>query len=261
MTAYIIVSISAIYEDIFSVFFELLKHNWPDCKWDIIEISDMTDTVYGKHHIKKEKDDTIPDCIYRASEKYPADFYIFFLGDAFITRSVNNENVEKLLVEMKKGGFEYCNLFKNPTCKSDSFYMKLKKTESYGVQFIAFIATRYFINKEFKESVTDFEFEQKHLITASKAKRGYYDEYIVADKRLFGILHGINKGCWIRKAYRFLQRKYPDILLGSREKQSLKIEIYEEVARLSSRLLTTRTRSKIRRIINRMSKKRFYTDY
>lgn len=260
VTAYVVVSISKIYKDIYNIFFDLVKINWPDCKWDIIEISDMDDTVYGKYQVKKGKVDTIPDCIYRVSEMYPADFYMFFLGDAFITRRVDNTKVENLLFEMQENGFKYCNLLKNHICRKNTFYERLKKTESYGVQFITFIASKDFINTEFNKKVTDFDFEQKYLIIASKATEEYYENYIAADKRLFGVLHGINKGCWIRKSYQFLRKKYPNIQLGNRRKQSLKIEIYEDLAYLSSQLLTTKTRSKIKQLMCKKGKK-FYTNY
>ena len=226
----IFVNISSKYQDVADVFFEQLEKNWDENKFDI----------------------TLPNRIYDAAVKKKADYYICFLGDAIIGNKIIQYKIEKLFHYMEANKIEYCNLIPINQTKSDSLYRFIRKNEFYGIGFIAFIASYNFIIKEFKEKITDFEFEHKYLKMALLQNKNEWTNRIILNKNIFNIWHGIIKGKWDRKVYRSLKNKSIVIRRSKRSKLSVFDTIYVRIARLSQYILTPMTRQKIKNILKKI---------
>lgn len=256
----IIVSVSSCYKDIADLFFYCMKKNWPDCPFDcIVSFNDEKFNQYSKYSYVGQKKDTIPDNIRNITNKYKADFYICLLGDAFISNAVNTKNVLKLIKYMEINKISYCNLF--PLRKKNKLITYIKNTDVYSMSFIAFIASNDFINKEFKNGVTDFEFEEKWLKSALENSNQKYvlKDKIINSSNILNIVHGIQKGVWIRKSYNYMKKN--GLLVNSnRNKMSIIQEIIFSIRVKAQIFLPPKFRYVLKKLLSKCGMK-FSTTY
>ena len=73
-------------------FLELLKKNWKDCPFDVIvSITGEDVRLDGVRSVYNGKNATLIDCLVNASKKYKSNYYISFLGDAFINKAIGGD--------------------------------------------------------------------------------------------------------------------------------------------------------------------------
>lgn len=173
----IILPTSIKYLDITKNFIDLLKINWPEAyKNLIISIvgSNNTKANFGNIPVVRNSiSSSLPTCVSNAALKYKADYYLIFLGDAFISQPVNNKKVELLLSSLIIDNINYCRLLPQISRYINSYrkeYRRINTNERYGHSFIAFGASYHFIMKEFSHNITDRDFEIRYLKLAEKKK-------------------------------------------------------------------------------------------
>lgn len=222
----IIINITKRYKDIADIFFYLFKSNWPDCPYDyIISYNDGLEFGnYGKNKYIANENDTLPTSIKKISDAYPARYYICLLGDAFISQRVNTDEFNKIIDLMRKNNIDYCNLYTSK--RNEQLFQYIKKDQIYGMSFIAFVASNNFIKNEFKNNISDVDFEEKWLRKACsysglKRNEKKYCDKIENTNNILNIVHGIQNGKWFRKSYRKL-KKYQIVKENDREKISMK---------------------------------------
>ena len=171
------------------------------------------------------------------------------LGDAFISNKVNSNEIDELIEQMKKNNFDYCNLYSKS--KSNIMYRKIKRCEIYAVGFISFIASKKFIVNEFNELVSDFDFEEKYLINANKCidKNLYWDNMIICTNNALNIVHGLQKGVWIRDSYSQLS-KYTIIKKTKRHVMTIKEATIHSLRIKSHKILSPRMRILFKRLLS-----------
>lgn len=247
------------YLDICKIFVDLFYKNWRDCPYRMV----VSVTGYNNKYMKKNplflyngEDATLPMCLYNAVEKFPADYYCSFLGDAFISKKINQRNFSELLENLNKNNIEYCSLLPqraygrkklmNANCRY------IHSTDRYSHSFIAFIANEAFINREFKEKITDLEFEEKYLeIANQKQPNFYFKQRVILDKNIFSIYPGIVKGKWERNIYNSIKKKNPEINLGKRKIHGFCFTVYL----FCVRNIIQKLPNKIRIIIKKVAEK------
>ena len=215
------------YVDICDNFIELFRENWKDCPFEIVG------TVVGKN-VKIEgietiyigSEGTLTDCINVAVDKYEADFYMCFLGDAFISTKICTSQVYDLLENLKINKANYCKLIPlNKDLKNKEnekrIIRNIKEKDRYAHTFVAFVATKSFVKEELVGK-TDLEFEYKYLKIADTSieNLAFCDRFIVV-KDVFHIIPSIVKGKWDRTALRIVKHDNPKINFSSREKMSI----------------------------------------
>lgn len=232
LTGVIIVPTNSAYLDVCKNFFELLMINWKDCTYKVVfsicgndEKFSMDESVYNGPNA------TLTECIVNASNMYPADYYLVFLGDAFVSKKVKTEDVKKCLFELKNYKINYCRLQPKATVikqkKAGTLLRYINVKERYAHSFISFIATKEFINSEFGPNITDRDFELKYLELANKEDISFYfDDRTILRKDIFHIMPGIEKGKWDRIVLRKLKRNYPEIDFTKRELISIQKEMF-----------------------------------
>lgn len=238
ITYKLIIPTYAAYFDICENFLELLKINWPEA------LSQVVLSVVGNSkcdfntkkfpeitYIKNKKNTTLTKCIYNVSQKFKADFYFVFLGDALITHKLNNSQIVSLLKVLKMHNIEYCKLVpqvylkKNKTSQN-SMYRCINSNERYAFSFVAFIANSKFISDEFSdENVTDRDFEIKYLKLASQKQNILFRDKVILKKNFFGIMPSIQKGKWDAINIKKLKKKYPNVRFSNRSSVNLKYEL------------------------------------
>ena len=230
----IIVSVCKIYDDIAEVFFKLFSKNWPNCPYDLIVSTDYESDSFPSNCIIYKGGNSLPNNILEISKKYPAEYYICLLGDAFIFSEIDTAEFDNLIQCLKINNIEYCKLFTYSTDRTKkTMIRKADLHRPYEVSFIAFVASKKFIQREFLNNISDFEFEYQYLnrLTEKKAQ-SCFDEnnYAVVTYNILHIRHGIQKGLWIRETYNGIKRIDSSVTKNKRGKLSIAGTIYRRLA-------------------------------
>lgn len=202
------------YFDICEIFLKLINKNLNMRNIDLV-ITYCGDEINidGYKMIYNGKDATLPDCIHNAVNIINSDYYFCFLGDAFFTDLINEHDIFDLKEKLKFFDLEYCCLIprkkrvfhKIRLLDEDAPFRLIEYSDLYCHSFIAFAASKDFIQSEFKEKTTDLDFELKYLKKAEK--KGYYDKRGILTENIFNIHPGIQKGKWDWRVWRLLNKK------------------------------------------------------
>lgn len=247
------------YLDISLNFIELLRINWPDAFQNVIlsvagELKSNKNVFRQVKIVENEKGSSLPECVYNASQRYEADLYIIFLGDAFITKKVDCSKVINLLNSLIEHKIQYCRLLPQLYLKKSPFenhlFRYITSNERYSHSFVAFIATRAFIDSEFSDGKTDRDFELKYLKIASEKRNYTYKDRVILKKNIFHILPSIQKGKWDLLNYWYLQYRYPTVQLSNkREKINICFEIVLYARKLMLPFVSDNFRMKIKQLL------------
>ena len=173
--------------------------------------------------------------------------------------------VESLINEMEEKNIDYCNLvpriayrFRKRVVDKNMRY--ISSNDSYNMSFVAFVASRRFILKEFAGKITDLEFEEKYLSCSDK-KFCIYKNRVILTKNLFGLIPGIYAGKWDRHAYRKLQKDNPEILFTQREVISVSVMIRNDFIQVFQIFASKRQRIILKKIISKLTGRKFATEF
>lgn len=248
------------------IFLELFKKNWSDCKYELklVVIGNRThdyqnDTIYYGENC------SLPGAIYKTMYGSDYEYCISFLGDAFINDCIDSNVIDDFINEIVEKNIKYCCLiprisfrFKCKTVKKYTRYISYDDT--YNMSFVAFVASRDFILQEFKNNITDEEFELKYL-SNDDFNKGYYNDRAILRKNIFHIVPGIDAGKWNRRSIRKLMRKNKKIKLERREKVPIINSIQNDISLIFQIFLSRRQRKVIKRIMERIFKLHFVSKY
>ena len=242
------------YIDICNIFMQLFRKNWPDCPYSIYgavigddyKIPWCQSMYFGSAQ-------TLTDAVYFINKKYPTEFTICFLGDAFITGKVNQADVEKLIKDIYRDRINYCRLVTRAYEKKhlkNRQYRLITGKDVYCFSFVAFIASHNFIESEFKDS-SDLEFEKKYLEKCLYLEQNYtYDDSAMLIKNVFRISPGINKGKWDRHVYALLNKKYRDINFEKRQLLPWKMQIRTDIINVIQRIFPAKYRHLFKKLLS-----------
>lgn len=265
MECVIVLMTHSAYIDICNNFIDLFQKNWADCPFKILGVvMGNKDTIKGIETIYIGTNGTLSDCIYTVVEKYEAHYYICFLGDAFISKKIQNIQVYNLLNELKNNNANYCGIIpkkkdlKNKKYQA-SYIRNIREKDIYAHSFVAFIATKEFVKDELVGK-TDFEFEEKYLNIANDSldNRVFPDHFIVVTD-IFHIVPSIVKGKWDRFALKFVKYNNPQIQFSDRVKMNLLEQSKVTFINTFEGFVSVRTRKIIKKILIKIGFK-FATD-
>ena len=254
------------YKDVCLDFLKLFEKNWSDCPYDFV-ISVVGENIdFGNYSsIYHGKKCSLPEAVYNVMTDEQYEYCISFLGDAFINEHVDNKMIEELLKKIRSENIQYCCLIprksfrlKNKLISQELRY--ISSMDSYNMSFVAFIASRDFIKNEFANGISDLDFETKYLMNNDKSNIFYKDRAIVT-KNVFHLAPGINAGKWNRHVYKKLRRDNPEITFNSREVESFVSMIRKDMISVFQILLSKKQRKTIKRLLTKIFKIKFVTDY
>lgn len=253
------------YLDVCFCFLELLEKKWENHPKVILSIIGDNKSIKNYDFIYNEKGTSLPKAIYNATKKYKADYYFCLLGDAFITENINQQFVERLLSIMTEKKINYCSLLPVKSSlqpkKNRDIFNYIKYQDRYSHNFIAFIASEKFIQEEFSNNITDFEFELKYLKIANEMLKGYFDDRIILNRNYMNINHGISKGKWIRKTYKMLLKQNLDKPLPNRRIMSIKETLLLNVGLLINWIFPNKIRILLKKFLSKYLFMKFPTKY
>lgn len=253
------------YNDICETFLELLRRNWKECNYRIVvSMCGEDKKISGVDYLFNEGTTSITQCLVNACLKYEAATYLVFLGDAFISKKVDNSKVLAFLDEFKRYRIEYCRLYSQFVRYRRIMVgstMRKMKSARYAMSFVAFAATQGFILEEFGQGETDLDFEVKYLEIADKIQGTvFYETRTMLYSNFLHILPGIEKGKWNRIALYRLKRNNPGIDFSDRGKISLKWQFYLIFRKIYLTLVPAKIGIETKRVIKRMFADIFSTD-
>lgn len=240
------------YIDICEDFIKLFKKNWPNCPYN------LTISIKGKKKINYDKviynsdNCSLPKCIYNVVRQSNSKYFFCFLGDAFFSRKIDNNQVKNLVNSIKLNSIEYCCLIPRMpylfTKKSiDSYIRKINYWDRYNVSFIAFVASKEFISNKFSGNISDYEFENSYIYNSfTYSKAYYYSCYAIVQKNIFHIVPAIEKGKWNIIGLLKLKCLNPKIIFSKRHTMSIYEMIYAIVSKVSRPLLSPNFRNRTR---------------
>ena len=230
---YIIIPTSSKYLDICKNFIAVLSNSWPDCPYKLVlSITGNDERIEGAECLFNGSNASLVDCIVNASNRYKSEYYMIFLGDAFMCGQVDTQEVEKLLTEVKKNKIDFCCLHPEKSRKkenkvgSEMRYIHVR--DRYCHCFGYSLCTKRYIDEIFVDSgiSTDLEYELWYLNKTQNSKEDFYYKHdAILLKNIFHIRCGIKKGKWDRIVYRWIDTHYPEIQLAQRPKLSLMSQI------------------------------------
>lgn len=254
------------YKDVFDIFMEQFKKNWPDCPYPLV-IANM--------HFKYEGDNVIvincgdePDPSARkriAVQTIDADYHLGFEEDRMIMAPVNTRDVEDILDFMDKENVPYfrCNpsLFrKKPEDRFPGYehYYHIPANEPYGV-----CGSTVIWKREFLDLRRENELSNGYIWEAYQNKRAAFStdrwvfNYATSDRNIFHIMHCIDKQKWILPAkLRLIKEGYK---ISGRETHSIPHTLYT-YASMPFKFVPGKTRYTIKKILSKFGF-RFYSEY
>lgn len=254
------------YKDVCENFLNLFDKNWHDCKFEfcISVIGDKID-FRGKKVIYNGNKCTLPEAIYNLMNNSDYDYCLSFLGDAFINTKVNNDEINKIIEEIDKCNIEYCNLIPKAAYRHHKISLNrdmrfITTNDNYNMSFVAFIASKKFILQEFKDKISDLDFEKKYL-NRENVKYQIYKNRTILNKNVLGIVPGISAGKWDRHALNKLQKDNPEIEFTNRPKMSVKEMIENDIIQILQTWISCKQRMVLKKMISRITGKKFVTQF
>ena len=253
------------YIDVCRNFLYLYNKNWNSNNYDF-SISIIGDYVELSDNVKiyNYGNVSLPSAIYKTVIAGDYDYCISFLGDAFIYKKVNENIINSIMKAIDENKIEYCNLIPHPKLRFKSHkinnYMRLiENNDSYNMSFVAFIANKSFIMKEFENEITDLEFERKYLQKSSKSNF-IYNNRVILTKNIFNITPGIDAGKWNLHSLKKIRKYNPEIVLCKRPLTSKKIQLKNDFIKLIQTIFKRKTIKRMKKIANKIFKISFVTN-
>lgn len=252
------------YIDICKDFVSLFKKNWPDCPFKFVcAIIGDNKNIDGIETIYVDDGKILTDCFRKVMEIYPSNYYMCFLGDAFISKKIDNSKVISLLKELNERCAHYCKIIpmnNNKLKRQSGIVSNIKTTDGYAHTFVSFIASSAFINNELIGK-TDLEFETKYLEIAGNEQTNdiFENDYIVLNN-IFNIIPTVVKGKWDRIALKKVKMRNPSMKFSNRAKMSVLEQFKVSLINFSEKFLSRKLIKFLKKILSTVGFK-FTTNY
>ena len=210
------------YLNVVNTFLQLLKKNWSSCPFKIvISITGENKKIEGYTCLYNGKKASLIDCVVNVAKKFKSRYYISFLGDAFISKKVDNELINDILNNLLNDKIDYCSIlclkYYAKEKKYNNYFRYINQLDRYSHSFVSFIASYEYIYKELIKFNSDFNFEEFYL---SKKNNIYYNNHLIVRNNYFNILPSITKGKWDAINLRKLKKNNPEIDFVKLERQA-----------------------------------------
>lgn len=228
------------YLDVLKIFLTLLEENWPHRKCRVC-VSTQSKIVDGFDNIDFIKCGENRNSIQRSvfvMQTIDSEYVLTLNSDNFITKRVDNEEIQKLINFMRLNEVDYLQIWKlknreqrkYKTAVNDIYYCN--KKARYSKSLMANIWNKNAYLNLFSTVNSDgWTIEGQWLKECLDSQPGYDDNYCYCNSDPLAILHGVSKGCWIRKAYRKLRKLgFNKSDFSSRKKLSLNTTFKQNIS-------------------------------
>ena len=179
---------------------------------------------------------------------------------AIINTKVDTLWIENLFSLMDEHFIVYCSLMYVTNYKKRKLISKqfryIHNSDRYSHNFVAYIATNSFIDNIVSKCKTDLDFEKYFM---NDNVNDYYDNHIIVNKNYLCITPGITKGKWNRFAIKRLKKDNPEIEFENRPMESLGASVFQWVHDTLIGYFPSSLRIGIKKLLNKLTKKKFVT--
>ena len=247
------------YLDIFNVFYTLFKRNWPDCPYEFYLTVEESNVSYdGINIVKCGVGKNQIERLLFAIKNISADFVVLFDEDIFFSKKIHNKDIQIIPDIMSENGFVYWRLAPFPKqriipVKNHSYlsYVDAKKRYGKSLMFQVF-EKKYLIELFDKEKQTGWDIENNWVIESLKTKEKYFSNFVIDTRDLFGMIHGISKGKWIRSSLRKLKKNHLVVNLKIRPKLPLLLSIVANIKNIVVSIVPNRFVGKMKLFLKKI---------
>ena len=191
------------YSDLWSSFFRLFFHYWPNCNFPIylcanrnkFDDSRVTTVLSGYDH---DWSSSLKKCLDQINHEY---VWLFF-DDVFLNKQVNLNKISRLIKFLKERKPNYLRFrrFPKPEREIEKHFGECLEGSLYRTSIFAIWKKETLINLLLKgETAWDFENKSIERARSLPGFFGVYEDYL-------SYIHGVEKGLWIRPAVKCLQQ-------------------------------------------------------
>ena len=256
------------YSEALRISLEMFKRFWPDCKYEFIVANNT----------KKIDDDTITliNCgddskswcarALKAINQSKADYYIMLMEDIFITKPVDNAEIESIINFMKKNNIDFYKLIPAPPPKGELFENskhahKINKQTAYGININSAIYSRDFFLKILGDGkISAWDLEERFIKETIDAPDEYFDNCASDDRNVLNTIHGIIQGKWLKSTVKKLEKLGVKVDTENRGYYPLKSIIRMKVFKFCRNILNPNVKRSVKTFLSKLGFK-FVTKY
>lgn len=194
------------YESLWSLFFQLLYKNWPDCPLKIYLVTNKLEPIFQNvevitTHKNAEWSEKVRIALNTINEEY----VIMLLEDFFICEKVNTQQVCDVLNFVVENKIQYlkmpysghCYKNKEKYVNYDNYYV-IKKNERYGISLLPGLwEKKFLLDLIGVENYNPWKFEVDRLKEASKSSPENFDGCLVETRNVLKIYNGVIQGQFV----------------------------------------------------------------
>lgn len=208
--------------DLWDTFFMMLDKYWPDCDYNIYLVNNEKPFSHNKTKVIN----TGPEInwfnrtlksLASINEKY----IIFMLEDYFISKTINNEDIDEIIHFMDINYAYYYQLSKGNTKSKDKVRTSVSSKTEYPVSLQPAIWERQVLIEILKEIDGDTPWDVENYFINKYEKSNEIIPGVYHDTRdLLGYKNGVLRGKWIPATLKYYKNLGIDIDTGNREVMS-----------------------------------------
>lgn len=253
------------YSDCWDSFFDIFNTFWSDCEFKKYLVTNYESPNYkGTELIKVGKEKNWVDRTVRSLEAVNEKYILFLLEDYFLSKKIQNEEIEKIVNYMDCNKVFYYRLSKSSVKFRGKYVTDIPYNQSYSVSLQPAIWNKKALVEILKEcshdvqSAWDFE-----VFLDKKYKKGENKEYIPGikydNRDLLGYKNGILKGKWILSTIKYYRKKGIYIDTSKRDVQKVSENVMFNIKYYFSNLAPQRIKKMIKNIMKKLGY-RFFTE-
>lgn len=243
--------------DVWDNFFLIFDYFWKDCSYARYLVTNEKDCLVNNLKVIKTGQDidwfsTTLTALRKVNTKY----VWLFLDDYFLSKNINNSDIEEILDYMDENNVYFYRLSLRGDLDRKVERHKITNSFFYAInlqpaiwnreQFISFLESLYA-----KGYRTPWEFENYFISHFKEINNAEIIDGVIYDTRdLMGYQNAIIQGKWVRHVLNFYRKKFGIIIdIKERKVMPLHLELFDFIKRKSHLFFDYNTRNKIKDVL------------
>ena len=211
----VIISTCEKYSDLWDIYFNLFKKNWPDCPAKVYLVTDAaTDRCFeGVEIISAGEDTEITERLDKALSIVDSRYILFTLDDYFLTEKIDNSKIDTALRFINDHSVDYVRLYSasrhylrregaQESFDYPGYFFRDISEGNYKVSLYAGLWRTDFMRKTLKEKRNAWQYE----VALTQMARDMDARCAISNHHEFPILDVIRKGKLLHKADSYLRK-------------------------------------------------------
>lgn len=249
--------------DVWLSFFDIFNFFWKDCPYQRYLVTNEKDCPENNLIVIKTGKEvnwftTTLNALYKVKSKY----IWLFLDDYFLSKNINNSDIEEIIEYMEKNNVYFYRLSLRGDLDRRDVRHKITNDFFYAINLQPAIWEKekllYFLKKLQKEGCrTPWDFERYFINYFKQQNNGEVIRGVVYDTRdIMGYQNAIIQGKWVRRILVYYKRRFGiTIHVNKREIMPVHSEFFDLVKRKGHLIFNYRERNKIKALLEKIGLK------